>query len=544
MKIAGHIVDVKNERLYDGTIEISHGRIARIAPLENTAKPLPYITPGFIDAHMHIESTLLLPHNYAPLAAKHGVVGAVCDPHEIANVLGVKGVVFMLNDAKKAAFRFHFCAPSCVPSTCFETAGAKIGSNDVKSLLENENVVGLAEMMSYVGVLNKDAETMAKIEAAKAVGKPIDGHAPGLRGKEAKAYIDAGISTDHECSSFEEATERLKMGMSILIREGSAARNFNALYKLLANHQNRIMFCSDDLYPDELQEGYIDDMVARAISKGMPFWNVLHAACVEPVEHYHLPLGLLQEGDAADFIVVDNFNKLNVLNTFIGGVDVLKKEEKEIEIKRYPNNFKAQPIKSEDIIVNAPEKQNAKLRVIVAKDGELLTKEELVTHFVDGNRVKASTQHDILKIVVLNRYKPRAKPAIAFIKGFGLKRGALASTIAHDSHNLIAVGCTDEEIVRALNELIRLKGGIAVCDSEKVDALPLPVAGLMSPLSGEKVAKAYKSLKRQARSIGCKLPAPYMALSFMALPVIPELKLTDKGLFDGRKFDFTDLFSE
>ncbi|MDY5968448.1 MAG: adenine deaminase [Bacteroidales bacterium] len=544
MNIAGHIVDVKNERLYDGTIEISNGRISHIEPLEKASQSLPYLMPGLIDAHVHIESTLLLPHNYAPLATRHGVIGAICDPHEIANVLGIEGVEFMLNDAKDALFHFYFCAPSCVPVSFFETAGAKIDSLGVKSLLGRAEIVGLAEMMNYVGVLNKEPDTMAKIAAAKSVGKAIDGHAPGLRGNDAKAYIDAGITTDHECTSFEEAAERLKMGMDILIREGSAARNFDALHKLLAQHRNGLMFCSDDMYPDELQSGYIDEMVIRALAKGMPFWNVLHAACVEPVEHYHLPIGLLQEGDSADFIVVDNFSKFHVLHSFIRGEDALVKEEKTAETKTYPNLFNAHPIKAKDIAVGAPRTPGTQMRVMVAKEGELFTKEELVAPFIEGEHTKAHVQRDLLKLVVLNRYEPATKPAIAFVKGFGLRRGALASSIAHDSHNLIAVGCSDEEIVRALNELIRLKGGLAACDGDKVETLPFPVAGLMSPHSAEKVAKAYKGLKIQARSLGCTFSAPFMTLSFMALPVIPELKLTDKGLFDGRKFVFVDLFAE
>lgn len=549
--IEGHIVDVLHRRIFDGTLHIQDHKISRIEEhTQAAAAPLPYILPGFVDAHIHIESTLLTPSHFAPLAVAKGVLAVVADPHEIANVMGVPGVDFMIADGQRVRFHFHFCAPSCVPSTGFETAGATIDSHTVKQLLQREDICGLAEMMNYPGVLSGDPETMAKLHAALEAGKPIDGHAPGLRGAKAKQYIDAGITSDHECTSMQEAEEKMRLGMTIAIREGSAARDFEQLYGLLASHDNNVMLCSDDKYPDELQQGYIDDMVRRAIAKGMPFWNVLQAACVTPVQHYNLHQGLLQPGDVADLICVDNFMQLNVLKAFIDGTEVFRQEHSVLPALRYGtkediaatpcNNFHALPLTASMLRV---EPHSDSMKVIVASEGQLLTRIETAKpHIEEGkHNVVSDIQHDVLKLVVYNRYTP-APPAIAFVKGFGLQRGALGSTIAHDSHNLIAVGCSDAEIMRVLNKLIAMQGGIAVCNGTTVTELSLPVAGLMSARPGTQVAAQHLRLKQAAHSLGCPFSAPFMTLAFMALPVIPELKLTDKGLFDSRAFCFTPLF--
>ncbi len=547
ISIEGHIVDVLQRRIYDGTLHLQEGRIARIEEKISSDAPaaLPYILPGFVDAHLHIESTLLTPEHYAPLAVAKGVLGAVADPHEIANVLGMEGVNYMIDNSKRARFHFHFAAPSCVPSTPFETAGAALGSEEVRRLLQRDEVCALAEMMNFPGLLAGDKEVWAKLQAANEAGKPIDGHAPGLGGEALQQYIAAGIGTEHECTTLKEAQEKLRKGMKIALREGSAACDFDTLMPLLALHDSNIMLCSDDKYPDELLQGYIDDMVRRAIVKGMPLWHVLQAACVTPVRHYRLKQGLLQTNDSADFIVVDNLMSLKILRAFIEGKEVYNAAEKtarptteEAAGEPWPNRFCAQPLQAAQLHL-AP--RGRKLKVMMAEEGSLYTACRTLEPRIEEGNVVSDPRRDILKLVVYNRYH-EAAPAVAFVHGFGLKRGALASTIAHDSHNIIAVGCSDEEIVRAVNRLVALKGGIAVHDGITVHALPLPIAGLMSPDDGHTVAREHARLKQTARQMGCRFAAPFMTLAFMALPVIPELKLTDMGLFDGRTFAFTDLF--
>lgn len=553
-KLSGHIVDVRNQRIYDGIIEVENGIISKIT--ESMQVEDQYILPGFIDAHVHIESSMLLPENFALLASRHGTVGVVTDPHEIANVLGVPGVEFMIENSRKAPFHFCFCAPSCVPSTDCETAGARINADDIAALMRNPDIYALAEMMNFPGVLFDDPEVLRKIDASRAAGKPVDGHAPGLLGDGLQKYISTGISTDHECTTLEEAEARLKLGMKVLIREGSAAHDFEALSPLLQEHNGNLMFCSDDKHPDELVDGHINLLVKRALKKGYPLWNVLRAACVTPVEHYGIPCGLLQAGDSADFIVVDNIADFNVLRTYIAGTE-LPGNVDNAELDKYyngeisfpsevggewPNNFHAKPISVEDLKV---EPLSESMRVIVAANGSLLTGMEIVKPLVENGNVVSDIEHDVLKLVVYNRYTP-AKPQVAFIKGFGLKEGALGSTIAHDSHNIIAVGTSDEALVAVVNQLIEIHGGISVCEFVEgkpvFKSLSLPVAGLISPCKGEEVAYQFDKIAAISFRLGCEFEAPFMTLGFMALPVIPTLKLTDIGLFDGEKFAFTELF--
>lgn len=526
MMMKANVVDVINERIFPAEIEISNGKIAALretAPQEG----LPYVMPGFVDSHIHIESTLMLPENYAPVALKHGTLAAVCDPHEIANVLGVEGIDYMIQSGRKSPLYFHWMAPSCVPSTPFETAGARLDAQEVRALLQREDIRGLAEMMNAPGVLFKDAEVWAKIEACIQAGKPIDGHAPALRGDDARKYVEAGISTDHECTTIEEAEERIALGMKVLIREGSAACDLENLSPLLQRHKDMLMFCTDDKYAEELQLGYINEMVLRALKKGCPLWHVLRAASVTPVLHYGIPMGLLREGDNADFIVVDNLEQLNVQASYIKG----NKVDTDIHpshITHLPNNFEATHISAEILAIDTADKT---VKVMVASEGSLYTRCE---------RMKLNDE--VNKLVVLNRYDPEAQPAIAFIKGFNIQQGAIASTIGHDSHNIIAVGKDDESIATAINALIDCKGGLGLCDDEGVDVLPLPIAGLMSPLTAPEVGARHMALKERIHKMGCRFAAPFMTLAFMALPVIPELKLTDKGLFDGCRFEFTSIF--
>lgn len=542
--ITGHVVDPIEKRIFDATLTIKDGHITEVRSLtEPSKKELPYILPGFIDSHVHIESSMLLPENFAQVAVQHGTVGVVTDPHEIANVLGIPGVDFMT--ANGAGIPFHFCfgAPSCVPCTGMETAGAVLSADDIDTLMQRSDIGFLAEMMNVPGVLFGDQEVLGKLAAARQSGKPIDGHAPGLSGEGLKKYASLGITTDHECTTLDEARERLEVGIDVLIRNGSAAQDFETLSPLLADHDDHLMFCSDDLHPDNLIKGHINLLVRRAIAKGYPIWNVLRAACVTPVLHYNLPCGLLRQGDSADFILVDNLTDFNVLATCISGIlfnQYIQTPTRDVSNHQWPNNFHSQPITLNDIHLT---NESDKARAIIAYNGLLVTGEEEITPSVEDGNVVSDTNHDVLKLMVLNRYEAGAKPSLGLIKGFGLKRGALASSIAHDSHNIVAVGTSDEAITEAVNTLIHMEGGIVVSDGEGTTlSLALPIAGLISPLPCEEVAQRYSALNDFAHSLGCVFDAPFMTLAFMALPVIPKLKITDRGIFDATLFTYTDLF--
>ena len=537
MIVQGQIVDIVNQHIFSGDVSIENGKIVAIAPSIHTIKN--YIIPGFVDAHIHIESSMLVPSEFAKIAVKHGTVATVSDPHEIANVLGVKGVDFMIENGKKVPFKFNFGAPSCVPATSFENAGAIIDSDDIKIMMENPDIKYLAEMMNYPGVLFDDEEVLKKIAHAKANNKPVDGHAPGLRGDDITKYIAAGIYTDHECFSYEEALEKLQKGMKILIREGSAAKNFDALIDLLPQHFENMMFCSDDKHPDDLLLGHINELCARAVAKGNDVFKVLQAACVNPVKHYNLDVGLLQEGDAADFIVLEDLTNFKVLETYIDGELVAKNGKSFVQSVNFEvlNNFNTERKQLIDFqFLSATEK----IKVIEVLDGELVTNSiEASSLIKDGNLI-SNTQNDVLKMTVVNRYQD-SKPAIAFIKNFGLKEGAIASSVGHDSHNIIAVGVSDELICKAVNLLIENSGGICAVTATEEKVIPLPVAGIMSDKSAEEIGNDYAVLDKMAKQMGSTLKAPYMSLSFMSLLVIPSLKLSDKGLFDGTEFKFTSL---
>ena len=537
MIVKGNIVDILNRRVYKGEVEVKSGKIVSVKEANHNQEN--YILPGFIDAHIHIESSMLVPSEFAKIAVKHGTIATVSDPHEIANVLGVKGVAFMIENGKKVPLKFNFGAPSCVPATSFESAGAIIDADDIKLMMENPDIKYLAEMMNYPGVLFDDADVLEKIQHAKDNHKPIDGHAPGLRGDDVTKYMAAGISTDHECFSYDEALEKLHKGMKVIIREGSAAKNFEALIELLPEHFENMMFCSDDKHPDDLLLGHINQLCERAIAKGIDVFKVLQAACVNPVKHYNLEVGLLQKGDDADFIVVDSLKKFNVLETYINGELVAKNGESFIKSVPFNilNNFDTDKKKVTDFRFDS----NAeKIRVIEALDGELVTNQiEEASLIIDGNLV-SNTKTDVLKMTVVNRYKSDV-PAIAFIKNFGIKEGAIASSVGHDSHNIIAIGVSDEAICKAVNLIIENKGGVCAVNKTEEKIVSLPVAGIMSDLSAEEIGKSYAELDKMAKQMGSKLRAPYMSLSFMALLVIPSLKLSDKGLFDGTSFKFTSL---
>jgi adenine deaminase len=533
--LEGIITDIHGRRQFPGIVSWQDGVIVSIVEDASVSAAVS-IQPGYVDAHVHVESSMLVPSEFARLAVVHGTVASVSDPHEIGNVLGVAGVRYMLDNAATVPFKFAFGAPSCVPATPFETAGAIITARDIRQLFADDRVRYLSEMMNFPGVLHGDADVLAKCAVARECGRPIDGHAPGLRGADVLAYASHGITTDHECFTLDEALDKCAAGMWILIREGSAARNFDALHPLLASHPDRVMFCCDDMHPDSLVLGHINLHVRRALQLGYDLFDVLRAACLHPVHHYNLPVGLLRVGDPADFIVTPAADPSTVLRTVIDGQTVAREGATLIASAQAAvvNNFGVGHISGDDIAMVA---DSDAVRIIEALDGQLITNELHGACGIHDGQLVSDPRTDTLKIVVVNRYT-QAPPAVAFIRSFGLERGALASSVAHDSHNIVAVGVDDADIVAAVNAVIDARGGIAVAADGQVDRVPLPVAGLMSNQDGYSVASAYAAIDRRAKELGTGLRAPFMTLSFMALLVIPALKLSDKGLFDGRSFAF------
>lgn len=538
--LQGNIVAITEKNIFFGEITVEQGKIVSVTKLDPLAKDSAhYICPGFIDSHVHIESSMLVPSEFARLAVVHGTTGTISDPHEIANVCGAEGVHYMISNGKTVPFKFHFGAPSCVPATIFETAGAALNAEEVDALLAMPEIKYLSEMMNFPGVLNGDEEVMKKIASAKKYNKPVDGHAPGLRGETAKKYIDAGISTDHECFTAEEALDKLQYGMKILIREGSAAKNFEALIGLMNDHYENMMFCSDDKHPDSLAEGHINQLCARAVAKGIDVFKVLQAACVNPVLHYKMENGILREGDAADFILLKDLTNFEVLKTYINGELVAENGESFIKTTTAAiiNEFNCDEKTAADFAIPASPGQQT-IPVIEALDGQLITNKLDLPALVKNDELVSDVDNDILKIVVVNRYQ-NAPVAKAFIKNIGIKKGALASSVAHDSHNIVAVGVDDESLCKAVNLVIQQRGGVSAVGDGKEMVLALPVAGLMSNEDAYRVAADYTAIDKFSKeTLGSNLTAPFMTLSFMALLVIPHLKLSDKGLFDGDSFSF------
>ncbi|MCP3858406.1 MAG: adenine deaminase [Phycisphaeraceae bacterium] len=543
MKTLRHrIVDLHARRILPAEVDVLDGRIDAIRPLDSDASVTPgVLLPGFVDAHVHVESSMLPPAEFARVAVRHGTVATVSDPHEIANVLGEAGLDFMLEDAARACMPIHFGVPSCVPATDFETAGASLDSTAVARLLEDDRFRYLSEMMNWPGVLHQDPEVMAKIAAAKRLGKPVDGHAPGLRGDDAVRYAAAGITTDHECFSLEEARDKAQAGMKILIREGSAARNLDALLPILTEFPHLAMFSTDDAHPDELLKGHLDRSVARCVAHGVDVFDVLRAACLHPVEHYGLDVGLLREGDRADFILVDDLVDFRVSRTWIEGRLVAEDGRCTVPgaAVATPNVFRDARFEPSDFEIEA-DVPDARVRVIEAEDGELVTGESIATLATKDGVLQPAPADDVLLVAVCNRYAP-APPAVAFIRGFGLRRGAIASSVAHDSHQVIAVGTSPDAVSTAVNAVFERRGGLVAVDGDRTAGLSLPIAGLMSDRPAEEVAAGYEAVSAVARDLGSTLQAPFMTLSFMALLVIPSLKLGDRGLFDGNAFAFTSV---
>ena len=533
----GQIVDIGNQRIFKGEVTFENGVITSI--IEKNHDVNQFIMPGFIDAHIHIESSMLVPSEFAKLAVAHGTIATISDPHEIANVMGLEGVNFMIENGKNTPFKFYFGAPSCVPATAYESSGASINSDAIKALLAKDDIKYLSEMMNYPGVLNKDKEVMQKLAWAKLFNKPVDGHAPGLRGESLTTYIQSGMSTDHECFSFEEGLEKLEKGMKILVREGSAAKNFEALISLLPRYYENMMFCSDDKHPDDLILGHINDLCSRAIKKGMDLFKVLQVACINPINHYNLDVGQLRVGDSADFLVVKDLYEFQTIRTYISGNKLFDNGATFLTPVYFKviNNFNI----SDKEISDFSYKSNAsKIKVIEAYNGELVTGTSIENSTIINGNLISNTEIDVLKIAVVNRYNDQ-KPAIGFIKNFGLKEGAIASSVGHDSHNIVVVGVTDEDLCKAVNMLVEYKGGICALSSVKQMILPLPIAGIMSDQEGRIVADKYAQIDTFSKELGSTLEAPFMTLSFMALLVIPSLKLSDKGLFDVQNFSFTSL---
>ncbi len=538
-QISGNIVDIINKTISPGIIEIKNGKICSITSVEDNYQT--YIIPGFVDSHIHIESSMLTPSEFARVAVVHGTVGSVCDPHEIANVLGVEGVRYMIADGGRVSFKFSWGAPSCVPATAFETSGAQLGIDEIETLFKTKDVCFLSEVMNVPGVLNDDPEVIGKINLAKSYSKVVDGHAPSLGGKDLAKYISYGISTDHECITESEALEKLQLGMKVLIREGSAAKNFNDLISVAKVYPDECMFCSDDKHPDDLRLGHINTMVKKAVRYGLDVMDALRIATLNPVKHYNLDVGLLRHGDPADFLVIDNLFDFTILKTFINGSLVAENGNTLIKAqsKKIVNNFKAKEKGTDEFSIIH---KNGKVNIIRVIDGQLITERSQEEPKAVKGFLASDPDRDILKIAVINRYGDRI-PSIAFVQNFGLKSGAIGSSVAHDSHNIVAVGVDDNDLCKVVNLIIKNKGGIGAVCGDREMILPLPIAGIMSNLSSKEVAQRYTDIDMFAKELGSSLRSPFMTLSFMALLVIPEIKLSDKGLFDGKNFSFIDLYS-
>lgn len=547
--IKGHIVDVVRREIFDGEVVINDEKIAEVrrCTLPEREKPWPYILPGFIDAHVHIESSMMVPHKFARIAVSHGTIGVIADPHEIGNVLGVEGVNYMIRSGKEARFNFLFGAPSCVPAVGgdIETCGRNIGVKETQELMAREDIGFLGEMMNYVGVLNNDEEVLAKIKAAQDNGKPIDGHAPGLTGQQRYQYGAAGISTDHECSSLEEGRSCINAGMKVIIREGSAAKDYGMLHPLISESPNMVMFCTDDCHPDDFVRGHINTIVKRALADGHSIWNILQAACVNAQKHYKQNWGLLQVGDPATFITIDALTPhFRVESTWIRGKEVFNynaslpsdntNREDMILGHNFPNNFVASPITKADIDLSL--KPGDTVHVIHASDGSLLTDHDEVV--LTGNPLFDSHYPwtEVQKIVVYNRYLPGAKPIVGLVRGFGIKKGAMAGSVAHDCHNIVAIGSDDEYIVKAINRIVEMHGGQVVVSPEEMMDIPLPIGGLMAPMGGHEIAFRTLCIQEKVKEIGCTMKSPFITMAFMCLPVIPDIKITDRHLMDTKNF--------
>lgn len=562
------MLDVITDSIYPARISVEGGFFKEIVPIvindDSELDISGIILPGFIDSHIHIESTMLTPAQFAKLAVRFGTTSVVCDPHEIANVAGTDGIDFMIENSKSVPFNFYFSIPSCVPATCFETSGAILDSETIGELLKKDEAVALGEMMNFPGVINGDGEVLAKLEKAKELGKPIDGHAPLLSGKDLDKYIAEHISTDHECSNFAEAIEKKEKGMKIMVREGSSAKNMEALFDFSdrldywKNHEsfgkmpNEVLekrihlpifdfIVSDDKHTTDLIKGHLNESIKKAIDLEISPISAIEMVTVNPSTHYNLNTGVIVKGMQADYVVVDNLNDLNILKTYVAGKCVFDGENVlfDVEETEFKNTFDVSKKESEDFEISCDEPL-ADVNVIRCFNGELITEAESATLETKNGFVQPDLEEDILKIAVVERYGGNSI-ANGFITGFNLKKGAIASSVAHDSHNIVVVGTNSEDMANAVNCLIDNEGGFAIVDGDFEDSLALPIAGLMTNEDSHEVAEKLEKLHKTAADFGCKLDSPFMTMSFMALLVIPAIKISDKGLFDCINFEFIDV---
>lgn len=543
-KVTANYVDIVNKAVFAADIYYNR-TIEKIEKLADGPQDgLLYCVPGLVDSHVHIESSMLTPQKFAEMVIPHGTIGVVCDPHEIVNVLGMPGMEYMMEDADKSPLNFYFAVPSCVPATPFETSGAVVTAADILKVIDKS--VALAEMMNYPGVCMRLPEVMDKLNVAIEAGKPIDGHAPGLDGKDLELYASAGISTDHECFSLDEALKKIALGMKVLIREGSAARNLDALFPLMKSNPESVMACTDDAHPDDIRaRGHIEKFYRRAVAEGVSVFDIFRILTLNPIEHYKLDCGALRIGDKADFVMVSDLEKYDVCRVYLAGKKVYengKQLYRSIHSQR-PNNFAKRNFYDFDFAVNAP-KDAPTVKVIDILPGELVTKQSTrMMYTKKGDPIEAVPDADIVKIAVVNRYS-NAPVVNGFIRGTGLKRGAMASSVAHDSHNVVVIGADSNSMLKAVESIFRSKGGIVVVpETGEPEELKLPIAGLMSGKDHNAVADQYEALIAMAKEkLGVTLESPFMTMAFMSLLVIPDLKIGDKGLFDVTKFEFTDLF--
>ena len=568
MKFTAYILDVLTDSVYPARITIEDGIFKQIIPIQVTEETKidvdGLLLPGFIDSHIHIESSMITPAQFARIAVRHGTTSVICDPHEIANVCGIEGIEFMIENAKTVPFNFYFTAPSCVPATGFETSGAVLNSDEIEYLLQKDEVVALGEMMNFPGVINGDGEVLRKLELARQYRKPIDGHAPLVSGQDLDKYIEQYIITDHECSNFKEAIEKKQKGMKIMVRDGSSAKNMEALLDFSAriDHlKNQESFgiiptevlsrrihspifdfiVSDDKHPNDLINGHLNLSVKKASELGIDIIKAIEMVTINPASHYSLEAGSIVTGAKADFIIVDNLHDFNIKKTYIGGECVFDGENvlfdvEDVDVSNTINADKKHACDF-DIYFDGDE---CEVNVIKCYNGELLTKKSTATLKTKDGIVQPDIYEDVLKISVVERYGGNTITN-AFIKGFGLKKGAIASSVAHDSHNIIVVGYSSEMMAEAVNTVIENRGGLAVVSEDFSDSLSLPIAGLMSNEDAFDVAKKLDVLHRMASALGCKLDSPFMTMAFMALLVIPSLKISDEGLFDGDNFEFIDV---
>lgn len=580
--ITAMYLEVEFGDVYPGEIIIENGYFKEVIPIacdDESLLDLDYdgiLIPGFIDSHIHIESSKLTPTNFAKTVLPNGTTSVIADSHEIANVLGIEGVDFMVENGKDIPFDFYFAAPSCVPATTFETSGATLTVEDIEKLLSREEFVALGEMMNFPGVISGDEEVIRKLEIAQEKAKVIDGHAPLLNGEDLDKYISYGISTDHECSNIEEAFEKKNKGMKIMVREGSSAKNMEALLK----ENNRLNYwieyeqagndvdttldenlsnspfdflVSDDINAKDLLNGHLNILVKKAVEYGLSVTEAIKMVTLNPAKHYGLNSGEIAPDKIANFSLVDNLEDLNVKKVWVHGELVAEdgKSLFESEDCELLNNFKLTQVNAEDFnpkfekVDNGGSlmSQSTTVNIMVATNGELITDRIAEDLFVENNVIQPNIKRDILKITVLDRYG-EGNITNGFIKGFGLKKGAIASSVAHDSHNVVVVGTSSEDMAKAVNLIVENKGGVVAVSDESEEVLPLPIAGLMSNKDSDYVAGKLQDLLDFTKELGCSLDSPFMTLSFMALLVIPSLKISDKGLFDLTEFSFVNLIKE